>query len=226
MDLDEADHGLSHYHSFAELFTRRLKTGARPLDVCPKNVACPVDGRVNAVGLAKRGELLQAKGISYSLSELLAERQLAERLTGGFYLTVYLRPRDYHRIHAPWDAELVGFRRIPGSLYPVQPVFVRNVPALFARNERVVMTFETRSGVAALVCVGAAAVGSVGTPFTEDQLENTAFKPIPVSKGDEVGVFRLGSTVVLIHEAEHVSPSGLNIGDEVRVGQMVASFRS
>lgn len=223
MDMSEAEHDVSQYDSLAELFTRRLKTEARPVDPTPQTIACPVDGCVSALGQVERGMLIQAKGVDYALSELVCDDALAERLEGGAFVTLYLRPRDYHRIHAPWDGRLVGLHRVGGTLFPVQPAFVRHLGGLFARNERVVTVYETAFGTCVLICVGAAAVGAISTPFDDANEAELRFDPpILVRKGDEVGAFNLGSTVILLFQAESVSLSSLGLEDEIRVGQTIA----
>jgi phosphatidylserine decarboxylase len=225
IDMAEAEHGLPHYGSLADLFTRRLQVEARTIDSSPETVCCPVDGCVSALGAIECDTLIQAKGVDYRLSELVCDDALAGRLRGGSFMTLYLRPKDYHRIHSPWPGTLVRLQRVGGTLFPVLPTCVRNLDGLFVRNERVVLEFQTPHGCCALVCVGAAAVGAISTPF--DQLgdpESVLRAPVEIRKGDEVGAFNLGSTVIVLFEQGAVELEALNQGDEVRVGQIVARF--
>jgi phosphatidylserine decarboxylase len=224
MQLEEAELPLEQYRSFADLFTRRLRPGAR--DLCPTDedaFLCPADGAISACGQAFGDAALQAKAMSYSLRELLGDVALAERLRGGTYLTVYLRPRDYHRVHAPLAGKLIACRRWPGTVLPVQPSSVRNVVGLYVRNERVVLHFETDLGAMAVVLVGATAVRAITTPFEDGTRGFCGFDPpLNVSRGDEVGTFNLGSTVIVVVERGQLELAACEVGDEVRVGQILA----
>ena len=227
MDLSEAERSLGEYPSFAELFVRRLRPGMRPIQSGDENVVSPVDGCVSASGVISGKELLQAKGLSYSLEELLGNRELAERLEGGSYITLYLRPKDYHRIHAPFDGQLRCVRRIPGTLFPVQPAFVRNLRDLFVRNERLVLEFESTFGAFGMVAVGAAAVGAISTTFeTRGCPGDVTFDPPnEVARGSEVAAFNLGSTVILLFEPGCFSLETQKQHAEVRVGQLIGQAK-
>jgi phosphatidylserine decarboxylase len=220
MDLGEAEHGVEGYGSLQELFVRRLRPGARPLDPAPGSVVSPVDGCLSAAGVVRRGELIQAKGLSYSLERLLGDGRLAQQLDGGRFFTLYLRPRDYHRIHSPVDGRVTALRRIPGDLLPVQPHVVRNVRDLFARNERLVLRLDTALGAMALVCVAATGVGNISVAFSDPAGGNGAggTLSLPVSRGDELAAFNLGSTVILVFEPQRMVAAELAPGQEVRVG--------
>ncbi|PID38629.1 MAG: phosphatidylserine decarboxylase [Proteobacteria bacterium] len=223
MDLTEAEHDACEYRTFAALFTRRLRGDARPAQADPSAIVSPVDGCISSIGIADGERLLQAKGMDYSLRELVGDDRLADRLTGGVYLTLYLRPKDYHRIHAPVAGRVCSCRRWPGTVFPVQPSFLRNMRGLFVRNERLVLELETALGVVAAVFVGAAAVGAIATPFEDGQASYRRFDPpIEVERGDEIGTFNLGSTVILLFEPNSLQLAPLGVGDEVRVGQAVA----
>jgi phosphatidylserine decarboxylase len=220
MDLREAELPLAEYRSFAELFVRRLRAGARP--VAGDGLAvCPVDGCVVSCGRAEAGELVQAKGIHYRLDELLVDRALAQRVDGGSYVTIYLRPRDYHRIHCPAEAQVVATQHVRGRLFPVQPAVVRNVKGLFVRNERLVIWLDSDLGTIALVCVGAAAVGSIGTVFDAPRGRRRYDPPVSVGRGAEIAAFHLGSTVVVVFERGRVELEDLQPRQEVRVGQVL-----
>jgi len=227
MDLSEAEHPIEHYQSLHQLFIRHLKSGARPSTARADALVSPVDGAISALGALEGETLLQAKGMTYSAGELLGNDELAKSLRGGFFITLYLRPRDYHRIHAPLGGRLKSCRRIPGTLFPVQPSSVRNVAGLFVRNERVVLELETSVGPVAVVFVGAAAVGAITTPFEDGSrgLVNFASPP-EVARGDELGVFNLGSTVIVIMPRGSGSLSPLALRDEVRVGAPLGELQS
>ncbi|MBK8480134.1 MAG: phosphatidylserine decarboxylase [Proteobacteria bacterium] len=222
IDAAEAELPLDQYASVGEFFARRLRAGARAVDPRATTLVSPVDGTVTACGTVRGSRLLQAKGIDYEVSELLGDARLAARFEGGVYLTIYLHPRDYHRIHAPVAGSLRTLRRIAGALLPVQHWVVDRVPGLFVRNERLVFELAGALGPLALVCVGAAGVGLITTTVPEGPGSFTVFtRPLEVDKGQELAAFRLGSTVILLAAADR---TGLLVarGDVVRMGQAVA----
>jgi phosphatidylserine decarboxylase len=234
-DLGEAELPLGAYPSLGELFARRLRAGVRPLDPSPEALIAPCDGVVATSGIASDGVLVQAKGHTYTVDELVVDEARAARLQGGAYTTIYLSPRDYHRVHAPLDARLVGYDYVPGALWPVNPVVASRRPKLFARNERVVIWLESpRAGLVAVVMVGASGVGNIALAHGE---ESTRWRArgerrrieldIAVERGDELGAFRLGSTVVLVFEpgALEGPPVG-EVGESVRFGERIASLSS
>lgn len=221
MDLTEAELALSEYGTFGDLFVRRLKPGRRPIDGTAASVVSPVDARVSAAGYATGRALIQAKGVDYSVAELLGNAELAQALNGGAYVTLYLRPKDYHRIHCPLDAEIVAARRIPGTLYPVQPWAVKYLPGLFVRNERLVVEMKSALGRFALICVGATGVGSIQSAFGEVEGEVCYQHPVRIGRGDELAAFKLGSTVIMVFEAGRVALGEVALEDEVRVGQIL-----
>ncbi|HAT8317301.1 TPA: phosphatidylserine decarboxylase [Legionella pneumophila] len=194
------------YDCFNDFFIRHLKPECRPLS--QSDVICPVDGCISEIGKIERGQLLQAKGKYYSVQELLAcDGQLAEQFVQGQFATLYLSPKDYHRVHMPIDAELVSMTYIPGALFSVQPATTRVVPKLFARNERLAIFFKTKIGPMVMVMVGATIVGAIGTSWHGDvkrakKLErfdySEQFPDKIISQGSEMGYFKLGSTVVLL----------------------------
>lgn len=222
IDAAEAELPFDQYASVGEFFARRLRAGARAVDPAATTLVSPVDGTVTACGTVRASRLLQAKGIDYELSELLGDARLAARCEGGVYLTIYLHPRDYHRIHAPAAGSLRAVRRIAGALLPVQHWVVDRVPGLFVRNERVVFELAGAVGPLALVCVGAAGVGSITTTVPEGPGSFTVFtRPLAVDKGQELAAFRLGSTVILLAGAAGTHLLAAR-GDVVRMGQAVA----
>jgi phosphatidylserine decarboxylase len=227
-DPGEAERELADYPTLGDFFARRLREGARPVDPDAAALISPCDGAVAAAGRIEGGTLIQAKGKSYRLDQLLADGRAAARLDGGWYATVYLSPADYHRVHAPIDGRVVAIDHVPGSLFPVKPVFTRNVEGLFARNERAVIHLETEIGPAAVVMVAAIGVAHlqlVHAPATARR-ERRRFElaaPAPVRRGDEVGAFLLGSTVVVV-VPEAAGPIDLAVGEVVRVGQRIATI--
>jgi phosphatidylserine decarboxylase len=197
---------LASYTSFNDFFTRALKADARPLTTA--DFACPVDGAISQFGPIERDQIFQAKGHSYSTTALVGgDAQLAARFDHGAFATLYLSPRDYHRIHMPCDATLKRMIYVPGALFSVNPTTARGVPGLFARNERVVCVFDSAFGPFVLVLVGATIVGSMATvwhgvvnPPRSGQVREWNYdgKNIALKKGEEMGRFLLGSTVVLL----------------------------
>jgi len=214
------------FDTFDRFFTRRLKDGVRPIDPDPAVVVSPSDGRVQAVGEVERGVMIQAKGRSYRLDELLGDTAPCARLEGGTYVTIYLSPRDYHRVHFPCDAEVTGCRHIPGRLYTVAPRATEVVDRLFARNERLTTLLRCGERTAAVVMVGAVGVGRISVAYSPMVTNvgrrhgGTSFpQPIRVAKGDDLGEFHLGSTVVMVLERgpwEWVGPAA---GAPVRMGE-------
>ena len=203
---EAAEPDAASYASFNEFFTRALKTEARPL--APARFVCPVDGAISQFGAIAQDQIFQAKGHSYSTSALLAgQDNLAQAFQDGHFATLYLAPKDYHRVHMPCAGSLHRMIHVPGELFSVNPVTARGVPGLFARNERVVCLFDTDHGPMALVLVGATIVGSMATvwhgvvnpPRTGTVREWTyAPEQVRLRQGEEMGRFLLGSTVVLL----------------------------
>jgi len=203
---EAAEPDAASYASFNEFFTRALKTEARPL--APARFVCPVDGAISQFGAIAQDQIFQAKGHSYSTSALLAgQDNLAQAFQDGHFATLYLAPKDYHRVHMPCAGSLKRMIHVPGELFSVNPVTARGVPGLFAHNERVVCLFDTDHGPMALVLVGATIVGSMATvwhgvvnpPRTGTVREWTyAPEQVRLRQGEEMGRFLLGSTVVLL----------------------------
>ncbi|HHT9952313.1 TPA: archaetidylserine decarboxylase [Legionella pneumophila] len=220
------------YDCFNDFFIRHLKPECRPLS--QSDVICPVDGCISEIGKIERGQLLQAKGKYYSVQELLAcDGQLAEQFVQGQFATLYLSPKDYHRVHMPIDAELVSMTYIPGALFSVQPATTRVIPKLFARNERLAIFFKTKIGPMVMVMVGATIVGAIGTSWHGDvkrskKLErfdySEQFSDKIISQGSEMGYFKLGSTVVLLFaNGEKIQwDKELLAGSKIQLGKPMA----
>jgi phosphatidylserine decarboxylase len=234
VDMSEAaDPDPAHYTTFNDFFTRALRPGARPLAAAP--LLCPVDGAVSQLGPIDGGHIVQAKGHRYTVQALLGgDGQLAERFAAGHFATLYLSPRDYHRIHMPCAARLLRMVHVPGDLFSVNPATVAAVPGLFARNERVVCWFEAAFGPFVLALVGATIVGSMATawhgvvnPPRPGRLREWRYedRELRLERGDEMGRFLLGSTVVLLFPALAVrwNPTWVS-GSAVRLGEAMATF--
>ncbi|NJD25053.1 MAG: phosphatidylserine decarboxylase [Betaproteobacteria bacterium] len=207
VNMDEAANpDIAAYPTFNEFFTRPLKPGARPL--ADADFVCPVDGAISQFGPIERDQVFQAKGHHYSTTALVGgDRALAAQFDDGAFATIYLSPRDYHRIHMPCAGRLRRMIHVPGELFSVNPATARGVPGLFARNERVVCVFDTTHGPFVLVLVGATIVGSMATtwhgvvnPPRPGQIRDWRYEDqvIEFARGDEMGRFLLGSTVVLL----------------------------
>lgn len=229
-DPSEAELPLDAYESALDFFTRRLAPDARPVDPDPSALVSAVDGRVLSQGPVGDGQLIQSKDRRYPLAALLDDEAQARGFGGGAYVTVYLSPRDYHRIHAPADGELRRARVIPGALWPVNNLGTRYKPDLFVANRRVVVELDTPTfGRVVVVMVGATNVGAIRATFDPDLTRDFGeprqrdyAPPPPVSRGDELGVFELGSTVIVVTEAP-VELSDRTPGDPVRMGQALGA---
>jgi phosphatidylserine decarboxylase len=233
VDLSEAERGTAEaYASFNDFFTRALRDGVRPL--CEAGVACPADGVISQCGPLHRDRIVQAKGRDYSLAALLGgDERAAQCYRDGQFMTIYLSPRDYHRVHMPLDGRLLATRYLPGDLFSVNAVTATHVDDLFARNERLVCHFETPRGPLAMVLVGAMIVAAIDTVWAGrvaprgrrmEYRDYVAPPPaVELARGAEMGRFLLGSTVILL------LPPGATVwnpacvpGAALRVGQQLA----
>ncbi len=222
---------LQEYGCFNDFFTRAIRPEARPIDQASDSIVSPADGAISQIGAIKHGRVFQAKGHSYSLLELLGgDEHRAEAFRGGQFCTIYLSPRDYHRVHMPLSGTLREMVYVPGKLFSVNRTTAQNVPELFARNERVVCIFDTAAGPMAVVLVGAMVVASIETVWAgtvtppqrrllvQDYSEQ-ARQPITIEKGMELGRFKLGSTAIILFAADASSwhnelkeDTGINMG--------------
>jgi phosphatidylserine decarboxylase len=226
-DLAEAALPPEAYPSFNAFFTRRLRGGARPVETGEGVVVSPSDSRLSAIGsVPPDGRLDQVKGSSYSIEALLGSADDAAPFRRGVHATLYLSPAMYHRVHAPVDGRVVAWRYVPGRLFPVNAAGARSVPGLFTRNERVAVLVDTEAhGRVAVVLVGAANVGRISLAFT-DLVTNRGgspgrfvpTEPVALRRGDDLGVFNLGSTVVLLVADPGLAPAA-GAGGLVRMGQ-------
>jgi phosphatidylserine decarboxylase len=230
VDLDEYLVPEGGFETFDDFFTRKLKPGSRPVDSDREAVLSPADGRLEDAGTIEVSSMLRIKGRNYSVSELLEDRLASTLYAGGQFAVVYLSPRDYHRVHAPVSGAVRLLRHVPGTLFPVNAIGLRHIPRLFARNERVVVEQGTADhGPVSTVLVGAIGVGRISVSFDPQVITNDGrscgeivFSPgagPELKRGDELGAFHLGSTVIVF-----VGPSaGLSLvkrpGDHVRFGE-------
>lgn len=234
VDLGEAANpDIESYVHFNAFFTRRLKPAARPLDADPAALLCPADGRISQAGSIRAGRIFQAKGQQYSVGELLGDDAQAQRYADGSFVTVYLSPRDYHRVHMPLAGELVSTLHVPGRLFSVAPDPVESIPRLFARNERLVCHFEGEHGAFVVVMVGAMLVSSVSTVWRDLEIPPYAAratlrdyrgKGIRLDRGAEMGRFNMGSTVIVLLPAHGARlDAQLSPEQAVRMGERIGS---
>jgi phosphatidylserine decarboxylase len=231
VDVSEAERAVEEYPTFTEFFTRRLKPGARPIAPGELLPVSPVDGTLGELGEIVESKLYQAKGKHYTLAELIGgpnAEEDARQFAGGAFCTIYLAPYNYHRIHAPLGGLITGYVNMPGQLWPVNPVGLRNVEKLFAVNERLTTFLETPRGPCAVVAVGATNVGRIRAVYddvvtnvkrTRKPVRKIYQQPIPVEKGGELAIFEMGSTVVVLFApgvklAERLAP-----GQPIKLGE-------
>lgn len=236
VNMSEAlDEDLAHYPNFNAFFTRALKPTARPIEQSPTTLVSPADGLVSQLGQISEDRIMQAKGQWFSAQELLASKEDAAHFAGGAFATVYLSPRDYHRVHMPFAGTLEKMTYIPGQLFSVNDSTARHVPRLFARNERVVCVFQTTFGPMALVLVGAMIVASIETVWAglvapkRRRLETRMYnRSAPtLAKGEEMGRFLLGSTAIVLCPAGTVTwRSDLGPGSRILLGQSLGELPS
>ena len=205
MSIAEQSNALK-FKSFNEFFTRSLKEGVRQIDTDPHSIVSPADGAISQLGKIEEGDIFHAKGQSFSVEKLIADPQLAEPFKNGHFATVYLSPKDYHRVHMPFAGTLTETLYVPGELFSVNQTTAENIPGLFARNERMVCLFDTELGRMAVVLVGAMIVAGIETVATgkvkpSGHLELNQHN-LFLEKGAELGRFYLGSTAVVLFEKD------------------------
>lgn len=228
--VNEAEKDWRDYGSLADFFARKLKPGLRPVCGSADSVVSPVDATISQMGTIREGRLIQAKGVDYSVEQLLGDQTKARIFAKGEFITLYLSPQDYHRIHSPITGRITGYVYWPGKLFPVNDLGVKGIPGLFVRNERVITYLESEMGTVAVVKVGAIIVGSVRlayAPLVSNRglaaeavcLEDGPF----VGKGEELGHFQFGSTVILLFEPQCIDwRAGLEPGVRVNMGECIA----
>ena len=238
VDMSEAKkENFSDYESFNQFFIRELKDDARKINENPTALCLPADGRVSQIGHIDDERLLQAKGHFFSLSDLLAgDEELVNTFKNGEFATIYLSPRDYHRVHMPCDATLRKMIYVPGDLFSVNPFLAEHVPNLFARNERVICVFDTAFGPMVQILVGATITASMSTvwagvinPPRTGEIKVWTYQgdnAIKLTKGQEMGAFQLGSTVINLFPANSVTlAEHLEVDVPVRMGEILATMK-
>ena len=238
VDMSEAKkENFSDYESFNQFFIRGLKDDARKINENPTALCLPADGRVSQIGHIDDERLLQAKGHFFSLSDLLAsDEELVNTFKNGEFATIYLSPRDYHRVHMPCDATLRKMIYVPGDLFSVNPFLAEHVPNLFARNERVICVFDTAFGPMVQILVGATITASMSTvwagvinPPRTGEVKVWTYQgdnAIKLTKGQEMGAFQLGSTVINLFPANSVTlAEHLEVDVPVRMGEILATMK-
>ena len=235
VNMQEAESSnIDDYKNFNAFFTRKLKAGVRPIDENPQHIISPVDGAISQCGKIKDGRIFQAKGFDFSVEELLAcDEQTKNTFKNGQFATIYLSPKDYHRMHAPIDCEVSKTVHVPGRLFSVAKWTAESIPRLFARNERLVCYLETEIGQIAYVLVGAIMVSSMETvmnglvtpPYANAVTEVPITGKNKLQKGQELGRFNMGSTVILLFPPNKVAlDSNLNENKVVKLGKKIATI--
>ncbi len=235
VDMSEAvEPDISRYKTFNQFFTRPLKKGSRPVVAAENMLACPCDGKISEAGSIEKGAIMQAKGRTYSVTELLGgNAKLAKTFNNGQFATIYLAPNNYHRIHMPLTARVNRMIHIPGRLFSVAPWTVESIPRIFARNERLVCLLSTAAGPMAMVLVGAINVSSIETIWSGPVLPPKASKVRQFDftkskkgavKGQEMGRFNMGSTVILLTSPAVKWLPPIEAGHAVKMGQPMGHF--
>lgn len=219
------------FRNFNQFFTRRLRPGVHTIDRAKDAVVSPVDARVDQYGPITGSTIIQAKGLTYTLEELIPSKTAASFRDGSF-MVLYLSPSDYHRIHAPVSGSIIGWFHVPGRLFTVQEYFVQQLRGLFAVNERLISFIKAPAGLVAVCKIGAFNVGSMTLSYNRVRTNRffrrrreeifPASNTIAIRAGDELGMFNLGSTIVLVFQKDMVTLESFTAGDRVRVGQRIA----
>lgn len=232
IDMKEYLYPIARYKNFTEFFTRPLKPGMRPVNLDADALVSPVDGTLGEYGSITQQTLIQAKGHSYSLRDLLGDAERAASYEGGTFITIYLAPNNYHRIHSMADGEIADFSYFPGDLWTVSPLGVQYHPNLFARNERTISYLQTSNRECALVKVGATVVGRIKVPYHSIVSNKSGAVPVQeklstpfvVKRGEEVGRFELGSTVICLFPENQVELNDFREEQVVRMGERIGTF--
>jgi phosphatidylserine decarboxylase len=226
-DLDKKD--IKDYKSFNDFFTRPLKKDARVIDQGKTAIVSSVDGTIGEYGNINAGTLVQAKNITYALAALLGSKEKAAYYNNGKFITIYLAPTDYHRIHMPFDGKLINMTYIPGRLFSVQPSVINTTEAVFSRNERAVCHFDGKYGKFSVVLVGAQLVSGLETVWhgkiaRQKNIKTWDYSDINLKKGEELGRFNFGSTVILCFDNKTNFNSNLKPEITIKLGTNIASY--
>jgi len=233
---EAADEDPANYPDFHSFFIRTLRAGVRPITLASNTLASPVDGTISQIGAIQSGRIFQAKGFDFDLLELVGGKENTAKLFAeGHFATLYLAPKDYHRVHMPLAGKLVSMTHVPGQLFSVNPQTASQVPNLFARNERVVCIFDTAAGPMAIILVGAMIVASIHTawagevtPVGSKHIRTFSYPDnLTFTKGEEMGYFKLGSTVILLFGPQQIAwQDALVAGDRVKMGETLGTIIS
>lgn len=219
INLEEAEKRIHEYGSINDFFTRRLKPGVRAVDAAEHTIVSPVDAVITGMGAVDKGDILDIKGQSYTVHDLLNDSEEFEKYNHGSYIVLYLSPTDYHRIHAPISGELVKSQHIVGKVYPVNDFGLKNMPKVLSRNERLITYIQNNATKVAVIKVGAMNVASI--QMSDHVTSNH------LTKGQELAYFEFGSTVVLLFENDAIEfKEGLQEGDRVYMGNVIAYIKS
>lgn len=234
VDMSESEHqSVENYISFNKFFTRKLVAGARPIDSNANSITCPADGRISQITKYHDGQVIQAKGQYFSMTQLLGgDNNYGTLCQSGHFATIYLSPRNYHRVHMPFDGELIEMIYVPGRLFSVAPYSAEVIKGLYSRNERVVSIFKTKIGYMAVVMVGAINVAAIEmaweglvTPPHGKNITRKTYSNVELKKGDELGIFNMGSTAIMAFEANKVEwHKHLQIQQAVQMGQTLGEI--
>jgi phosphatidylserine decarboxylase len=221
------------FRTFDQFFTRQLKPGSRNIDPAPGSIVSPVDARIDQFGQINGNKLIQAKGIEYSIHDLIPS-DTSEKFINGSFVTLYLSPADYHRIHSPVSGKITGTFHIPGKLFPVQEFITFNIKKLFSINERIISYIQSDNRFSAVCMVGAMNVGRITLSYSDIvsnkfiRKKNEKYYPEEkqsfIKKGEELGIFHLGSTVILLYQKNKIRFADIETGQKVRVGQVIAEY--
>lgn len=234
VDMSEAIHQYpQEYASFNDFFTRKLIVGTRPVASESNSIACPADGRISQISTYENDRVIQAKGQYFSMQQLLGGVTEYNALCdGGHFATIYLSPKNYHRVHMPYDGVLVEMIHIPGRLFSVAPYSAEVIKELYSRNERVASIFETDIGYMAVVMVGAVNVAAIEmaweglvTPPSGKTIHRKKYSNVSLKKGDELGIFNMGSTAIIAFESKKIEwHKNLELQQTIQMGQSLGRF--
>ena len=232
VNLAESEKKISEFGTFNEFFTRRLKKNARPIDQGINSLISPVDGFIGEFGKINNGTLIQAKGLDYRIEDLLEDKYRTQIYDDGSFITIYLAPQNYHRIHSMVEGEVNEFSYCTGDLWTVGPLGLNYIKNLFTINERLTTFIKTKNGECALVKVGATVVGKIKVNY-HSQISNQKGsvsnkiilkKPFKLDKGQEIGLFELGSTVICLFPPKQVEFNNLIVGQKINFGESIGKF--
>jgi len=234
VNLDEyivPENGFKNLDSF---FTRKIKPEKRKIDDTKNSIVSPVDGRIDSFGKITNGKLIQAKGIDYTLESLLPS-DTAKDFQDGFFITIYLSPGDYHRMHSPVAGKIYGYFNLPGKLLTVQEFMVKGLKGLFSKNERIFSYIKTNHGKVAFCKVGAMNVGKITLSYNKEKTnkwirrkQETFFESkdeIAIEKGEEIAIFHMGSTVILLFQKNKIEFTQIKMGQKIKLGEKIAFFK-